>query len=88
MANPLPLLTVSEFKKSAVQAYLDKGKQNRVASALEMYRMKKGPYPDKLSDLVMAGILRKKDMTLTGGKTLNYVRTGRTYRLSLTAFPE
>lgn len=84
----IPLLTPAVFQKSVLQDYLDTDKQVKVERALEVFRMRQGPYPDKLSELVLAGLLKKSDLVLSGNIPLKYVRMGKTYRLAPATSPE
>jgi len=85
--NIFPLFSSGEFKGSVVQSYLDNDKMKKVKMALEMYRMKEGQYPDKLSELVLSGFLNKKEMTLSGKDAIEYVSTGKKYTLEAVKSP-
>jgi len=86
--NPLPLLTPAMFRESVLQDYLDNGKRVKVEKALEVFRVRQGPYPEKLSELVLAGLLKNKDLMLSGNRPLEYVRLGNAYRLLPATSPE
>jgi hypothetical protein len=61
---------------------------SKIEKALEMYRMKEGLYPEKLSDLVAAGFLRGKDLELRGNEYIQYVRSDKRYKLRITQASE
>ena len=85
--NIFPLFSSGEFKGSVVQSYLDNDKMMKVKKSLEMYRMKEGKYPAKLSELFVSGFLKKKEMILSGKDAIKYVSAGKKYTLEAVKSP-
>ena len=84
----LPFTDFEVFNQTITNSYLKNQNVSRVKKALEMYRMKEGPYPEKLSDLVSGGFLREKDLELHDNEFLQYVRSDKRYKLKLIQVPE
>ncbi len=85
--NIFPLFNSGEFKGSVVHSYLNNDRMMRVEKSLEMYRMKEGTYPEKLSELVVAGFLNKKELTLPGKDLIEYAPAGKKYSLDTVKSP-
>jgi len=86
--NIFPFINSEVFNQSIINSYLKNRSIARVEKALEMYRMKEGPYPVKLSDLVTDGFLRKRDLELRSNEYLQYVRSDKRYKLGINRVPE
>ena len=86
--NIFPLIDSEVFNQSIIDSYLKSRNISKIEKALEMYRMKEGPYPEKLSDLVAAGFLREKDLELCGNEYIQYVRLDKRYKLKITQVSE
>ena len=86
--NIFPLIDSEVFNQSIIDSYLKSRNISKIEKALEMYRMKEGPYPEKLSDLVAAGFLREKDLELRGNEYIQYVRLDKRYKLKITQVSE
>ncbi len=86
--NIFPFIDSEVFNKPIVDSYLKSRNIFKIEKALEMYRMKEGPYPQILSDLVSAGFLREKDLELSGNEYIQYVRLDKRYKLRITQAPE
>jgi len=91
VSSPNSFLTFTDFEvfnQTIANSYLKNRNISRVKKALEMYRMKEGSYPEKISDLVSCDFLREKDLELRGNEFLQYVRTDKRYKLKLIQAPE
>ena len=86
--NIFPLIDSELFNQSIIDSYLKSMNISKIEKALEMYRMKEGPYPEKLYDLVAAGFLREKDLELCGNEYIQYVRLDKRYKLKITQVSE
>ena len=79
--NFLPLIDSEVFTQTVINSYLKNRSVLRVKKALEMYRMKEGSYPEKLSNLVSDGFLMVKDLKLRDNEYLQYERLDKRYKL-------
>ncbi len=60
-------------EEAPVCRLLNHARRDRVLRALEVYRKEKGQYPEELSDLVQARLLRRDDLSLWGPNRFSYV---------------
>jgi hypothetical protein len=81
--NILPLLYPENIKQSYMQDYRYAKKRSTIDAALAMYRIRRGTYPQQLSDLVKIGIAADRDIILGGGKQLFYVTDGASYSIEI-----
>jgi len=86
--NFLTLIGSGLLNQTVAESYLKNQNISRVEKALEMYRMKEGAYPEKLSDLVLDGFLRDKDLALRENEYLQYERLYKRYKLIITRASE
>jgi hypothetical protein len=64
------------------RAYSDTLHRTKIVTALEIYRMERGKYPEDLQQLVSSGILAERDLFCEGGQPYWY-RVGSDGRISL-----
>jgi predicted DNA-binding transcriptional regulator len=81
--NIFPFIDSEAFNQAIGNSYSKSRNIFKIEKALEMYRMKEGPYPQRLSDLVAAGFLREKDIELSGNEYIQYVRLDKRYKLRI-----
>jgi hypothetical protein len=80
--DPLSLLDETgtrRFQDPAARELIDDGQRERLRNALELYRLEIGRYPDKLTELVDAGLLASGDLRFPWRQERLYRREGSGY---------
>jgi hypothetical protein len=60
--TPLRRSSTSQYADPAAQRVISTAQLRRIRSALELYRLERGPFPEKLAALVEVGLLSSEDL--------------------------
>ncbi len=78
----IPLPNQKTWAQSHIKQYLRLGTMQKLAKALEIFRLKNGRYPEKTAELVSSGILRDGDLKAFTNETITYSKKGDFYLIS------
>jgi hypothetical protein len=82
--DPLSLLDEGyerRFQDPAARELMDDNQRVRLENALEVFRLEQGKYPERLAELVSAGLLSERELRFPWRMEHSYRRTGEGYQI-------